>query len=107
MPRARIEQCLRLIGLFYVEEYFTDLVQAFREEIQDLYALGCRRIQFDDPGLCFFCSDAMISGMEAQSLDYEQLLDQHIDIYNRITADRPADLIIGVHTCRGNMKVSA
>ncbi|KAI0655176.1 UROD/MetE-like protein [Cubamyces menziesii] len=86
------------------EEYFTDLVQAFREEIQDLYALGCRRIQFDDPGLCFFCSDAMISAMEAQGVDHEQLLDQHIDVYNRITADRPADLIIGVHTCRGNMK---
>ncbi|KAI1788764.1 UROD/MetE-like protein [Ganoderma leucocontextum] len=85
-------------------EYFTDLVKVFRDEIKDLYELGCRRIQFDDPGFAFYCSEVTIAGMEAAGVDREQLLKTHIDVYNRVTADRPADLVIGVHTCRGNMK---
>ena len=88
-------------------EYFADLVKVFREEINDLYNAGCRRIQFDDPGFAFYCSDVLISGMEAAGVDREKLLDTHIDVYNQITADRPADLVIAVHTCRGNMKVSS
>ncbi|TBU35353.1 UROD/MetE-like protein [Dichomitus squalens] len=85
-------------------EYFADLVKVFREEVQDLYDHGCRRIQFDDPGFAFYCSNVLISGMEASGVDREKLLDTHIDVYNQITAGRPADLVIGVHTCRGNMK---
>ncbi|OSD03167.1 UROD/MetE-like protein [Trametes coccinea BRFM310] len=86
------------------EEYFADLVQAFREEILELYELGCRRVQFDDPVFSFFCSKAMIDAMEATGVDHEKLLRTYIDVYNAITADRPADLEIAVHTCRGNMK---
>ncbi|KAI0375098.1 UROD/MetE-like protein [Pilatotrama ljubarskyi] len=86
------------------EEYFADLVTAFREEIQGLYELGCRRIQFDDPGFCFFCSEMVISAMDANGVDHEKLLNKHISVYNAITANRPADLIIAVHSCRGNMK---
>lgn len=86
-------------------EYFTDLVKIFREEIKDLYDYGCRRIQFDDPGFAFYCSEVTIGGMEAAGVDREELLKMHIDVYNQITANRPADLVIGVHTCRGNMKV--
>ncbi|KAI0756893.1 UROD/MetE-like protein [Daedaleopsis nitida] len=86
------------------EEYFADLVKAFREEIADLYELGCRRIQFDDPGFAFYCSGVTIAGMAAQGVDREKLLSMHIDVYNAVTANRPADLVITVHTCRGNMK---
>ncbi|KAH9858096.1 UROD/MetE-like protein [Lenzites betulinus] len=84
--------------------YFADVVKAFREEIQDLYDHGCRRIQFDDAVFCFLCSDAMVSSMEVMGFDHEQLLSTYIEVYNAVTADRPRDLIIGVHSCRGNMK---
>ncbi|KAI0801165.1 hypothetical protein C8Q74DRAFT_1240601 [Fomes fomentarius] len=86
------------------DKYFADLVKAFREEIADLYQLGCRRIQFDDPGFAFYCSDVTIVGMEAKGVEREKLLSKHIDVYNAITANQPADLVFSVHTCRGNMK---
>lgn len=79
-------------------------MKAFREEIADLYQLGCRRIQFDDPGFAFYCSDVTIVGMEAKGVEREKLLSKHIDVYNAITANQPADLVFSVHTCRGNMK---
>ncbi|RDX55758.1 UROD/MetE-like protein [Lentinus brumalis] len=85
-------------------EYFGDVEKAYREEIQELYSLGCRRIQFDDPGFAFFCSEGMIAGMQSLGEDYDKLLDTYIGVYNAITADWPTDLVFTVHTCRGNMK---
>ena len=80
-------------------------MKVYREEIKALYDLGCRRIQFDDPGFAFFCSEDMIKGMQALGEDYEGLVDTLIGVYNAITADWAADLVFAVHTCRGNMKV--
>lgn len=86
------------------DEYFVDLKQAYREEINELYALGCRNIQFDDPTFAFFCAESMIKGMEEAGIDHEAMLDMYIGIYNDILKGRPKDLMVGVHTCRGNYK---
>lgn len=86
------------------EEYFDDLGVAYRAEIQELYDLGCRNIQFDDPTFCYFCNDDMISGMEKSGVDHEALLDTYIRAINVCTQGRPEDLNVSVHMCRGNFK---
>jgi methionine synthase II (cobalamin-independent) len=82
--------------------YFDGLGAAYREEIRDLYDLGCRHIQFDDPTFAYFCSESMLSGMEKADIDHEALLDTYIRAINLCVQDRPADLTIGLHICRGN-----
>ncbi|KAJ7900274.1 hypothetical protein B0H14DRAFT_2673033 [Mycena olivaceomarginata] len=72
------------------DEYFDDLGIAYRN------------IQFDDPTFAYFCNDDMISGMEAAGVDHEALLDTYIRAINVCTVDRPQDLNIGMHMCRGN-----
>ncbi|KZT30667.1 UROD/MetE-like protein [Neolentinus lepideus HHB14362 ss-1] len=84
------------------DEYFTDLAKAYQEEIQDLYDLGCRNIQFDDATFCFFCDERMVSGMKALGDDYETLLDTYVRAINTAVKGRPADMTVGVHMCRGN-----
>ncbi|KAF8213115.1 hypothetical protein K438DRAFT_1565237 [Mycena galopus ATCC 62051] len=84
------------------DDYFNDLGIAYRAEIKELYELGCRNIQLDDPTFCFFCHEDMITGMEAAGVDHEALLDTYIRATNLCTVDRPADLHIGLHMCRGN-----
>ncbi|KAJ3525840.1 hypothetical protein NM688_g8342 [Phlebia brevispora] len=86
------------------ESYFADLVQAYREELSELYYLGCRHIQIDDPTFAFFCADSTIEGMEKAGVDSEKLFDRYIKLYNDILAHRPSDLTVGLHTCRGNYK---
>ncbi|KAH6917497.1 hypothetical protein BKA70DRAFT_1418238 [Coprinopsis sp. MPI-PUGE-AT-0042] len=86
------------------DEYFNDLAVAYRAEIQELYDLGCRNIQIDDPTFCYFCSEDMISGMESAGVDHEALLDTYIRAINLCTEGRPSDLRFGVHMCRGNFK---
>ncbi|KAG6873566.1 hypothetical protein C0992_008618, partial [Termitomyces sp. T32_za158] len=86
------------------EEYFNDLGVAYRAEIKELYDNGCRHIQIDDPTFCYFCDDGMISQMEEAGVDHEALLDTYIYAINVCTRDRPSDLTVGVHMCRGNFK---
>ncbi|KAG6842269.1 hypothetical protein C0991_000239 [Blastosporella zonata] len=86
------------------DEYFDDLGIAYRAEIKELYDRGCRHIQFDDPTFCYFCNDRMIADMEKAGVDHEALLDTYIRAINVCTQDRPADLTVGVHMCRGNYK---
>ncbi|PCH33715.1 UROD/MetE-like protein [Wolfiporia cocos MD-104 SS10] len=85
-------------------EYFADLIRAYREEIEELYELGCRNVQFDDPTFAFFCAESMIAGMEQAGVDHEALLNMYISVYNDILQGRPEDLLVGLHTCRGNYR---
>jgi len=86
------------------EEYFADIAKAYREEFAELYSLGCRNIQFDDPLLAYFCAEKMIQGMKEEGVDSERLLQLYIDVYNDCLRERPADFNVGVHLCRGNFK---
>lgn len=89
------------------DAYFADLIHAYREELRALYAAGCRNIQFDDPTFAFFCADSTIEGMKKAGVDWEKLYDTYIRVYNDILKGRPADMTVGLHTCRGNYKVYA
>ncbi|KAF8075327.1 hypothetical protein FPV67DRAFT_1408864 [Lyophyllum atratum] len=86
------------------DEFFDDLGVAYRAEIAELYENGCRHIQIDNPSFCYFCSESMISGMEAEGTDHEALLDTYIRAMNVCTQGRPEDLTFGVHMCRGNYR---
>ncbi|GJE97271.1 UROD/MetE-like protein [Phanerochaete sordida] len=86
------------------DEYFADIAAAYRAEFAELYAAGCRHIQIDDPLLAYFCAESMITGMEALGLDHAALLDTYVRAYNACLAGRPADLVVGLHLCRGNFK---
>lgn len=44
--------------------------------------------------------------MEERGIDHEALLDTYIRAYNDCIKDKPADMTIGLHLCRGNFKVS-
>ncbi len=46
----------------------------------------------------------MIKGMEEMDIDHTAVLDTYIRAYNKILEDRPADMTIGLHLCRGNFK---
>ncbi|KAF7310852.1 Methionine vitamin-b12 [Mycena chlorophos] len=83
-------------------EYFDDIAVAYRAEIAELYELGCRNIQFDDPTFCFFYS---MTAMRAAGDDPDALLNTYIRAINLCTAGRPEEFLalnIGLHMCRGN-----
>ncbi|OAQ73630.1 methionine synthase, vitamin-B12 independent [Pochonia chlamydosporia 170] len=88
------------------EAFFADLAKAYRKEIKTLYDAGLRNLQIDDPTLAYFCSDEMIESLRAEGDDPDKLFDLYLKAHNDCIADRPADMHVGLHVCRGNFSKS-
>ncbi|KAI3621808.1 methionine vitamin-b12 [Moniliophthora roreri] len=86
------------------KEYFDDLGAAYRGEIQELYDLGCRHVQIDDPTFAFFCHEPTVTAMKEQGVDPSALLDTYVRAINVCTQGRPKDMTVSLHICRGNYK---
>lgn len=84
------------------EDFFADLALAYRQEIRTLYDAGLRNLQIDDPTLAYFCSDEMIESLKKDGVDTEAMFSQYLKAHNDCIADKPSDMHIGLHICRGN-----
>jgi len=82
-------------------DFFTDLAAAYRQEIKTLYKEGLRNLQIDDPTLAYFCSDDMLKGLRDDGEDTDKMFDLYLKAHNDCIADRPEDMHIGLHICRG------
>jgi methionine synthase II (cobalamin-independent) len=87
-----------------MDEFWSDLVRAYREEVRRLGELGCTYLQFDDTSLAYINDPhqreyvASIGGdPERQHLDYIR----HI---NEALAGRPEGMSVTTHACRGNFR---
>ena len=91
-------------------DYFKDVAKVYQAELAMLYDAGLRNVQFDDPGLAYFCSDKFRQGW-AEDKDnigtVDDLLDAYIALYNDSISKVPADMHTGVHLCRGNVSLSS
>ena len=88
------------------EDYFNDIAAAYQQELEVLYAAGCRNVQIDDPLLAYFCDISMLQGLKDEGEDADALLDAYIRLYNNCLATRPRDMTVGLHLCRGNFRHS-
>ncbi len=87
-----------------VESFFADLTRIFREEIAALADAGCRYIQLDEVALALLCDPAIRKKVEDAGQKPDRLVDLYIEVLNDAVAQAPADVIFGVHMCRGNFK---
>ena len=87
-----------------LETFSADLVAVFEQEIADLAAAGCKYMQLDEVAVALLCDPAIRRQVEIAGGDPDALVDLYIDGINRIVATCPADMIVGVHMCRGNFK---
>ena len=76
--------------------YFADIAAAYRQELKELHAAGCRNVQIDDPNLAYFCSEKMLAGMKEEGVDADRLLQLYVNVYNDCLRGKPADMCAGV-----------
>jgi 5-methyltetrahydropteroyltriglutamate--homocysteine methyltransferase len=84
-----------------VEEFWSDIIAAFRSELRALMAAGCRYVQIDETAFAKFGDVDVLAVLRARGDDPDALIDRYIDVTNQVLADLP-DLSIGMHLCRGN-----
>ena len=87
-----------------LEEFYSDVAQAYAAEIQDLADAGCTYLQLDDTNLAYLCDPAQRSLAKARGNDPDELPRMYARWINRCIAAKPAEMTICIHLCRGNFK---
>ena len=87
-----------------LKDYFDDLATTWRDAIHAFYAAGCRYLQLDDTVWAYLCSDAQRQQIRERGDDPDALARIYADVINRALADKPADMTVGLHVCRGNFR---
>ena len=85
-----------------IEEFWSDLVAIYREEIADLAAAGCTYFQFDNCSFPLLCDPKFQTAFQNVGEDPRRLIDSYIGAINAVLASRPAGSIFAMHLCRGN-----
>jgi 5-methyltetrahydropteroyltriglutamate--homocysteine methyltransferase len=86
--------------------FWDDLAVAYAEEIRRLYAQGCRYLQLDDTSLAYLNDPQQLREMAEKGGDADHQHEVYIATINKALADRPADMAITTHMCRGNHQSS-
>ncbi len=89
-----------------LEEFWTDLSAAYADEVRALADLGCRYLQLDDTSLAYLNDPAQRAEMAARGEDADHQHLRYIRQINAAIADRPADMRVTTHMCRGNFRSS-
>ncbi len=87
-----------------LDPFFEDLAQCYRDEIAALYAAGCRYLQLDDTNLAYLCDPRMRAAAAERGDDPNELPRRYAELINAALKNRPDDLTVGIHLCRGNYR---
>lgn len=86
------------------DEFFHDLAQTYKKAIQAFYDAGCRYLQLDDTSWAYLCSEEQKEQMRARGLNPDTLGQLYAKTINEAVANRPDDMRITMHICRGNFR---
>lgn len=87
-----------------IEDFFSDLCRAYREEIAALGKAGCTYLQLDDTNLAYLCDPNMRERTRAMGEDPDTLPRLYARIINDAISSRPKDMSVCIHLCRGNFR---
>ena len=94
----------------YPKEYvnneilFFDIAQTYKKAVQEFYDIGCRYLQMDDIFFAYLCDPNHRTTRMKFGEDPDELIEKYAWMLNEAIKDRPKDMTIGMHLCRGNFK---
>jgi len=86
------------------ELLFNDIAQAWIDAANTLYAHGCRYLQIDDTSWGEFCSDEKTALYSGYGHDLKKVQENYVKVINKICENKPKDLTLTMHICRGNFR---
>jgi methionine synthase II (cobalamin-independent) len=87
-----------------LDAFFDDLAAAYRKAIRAFYDAGCRYLQFDDTAWSMLCDPRERAHSRERGDNPDSLPARYARMTNQALKDRPADLTITMHSCRGNFR---
>jgi 5-methyltetrahydropteroyltriglutamate--homocysteine methyltransferase len=83
---------------------FPDLIATYKAAVKAFYDAGCRYLQFDDTAWAYLCSRAEMKKAADRGLNTDRIIDDYASIVTGAIAEKPADMTITSHVCRGNFR---
>ena len=87
-----------------LDGFFADVGKAYRAAIGAFYDAGCRYLQLDDTAWAMACDPAERVHSKERGDDPDTLPQLYARATNAALEGRPADMVITMHSCRGNFR---
>jgi 5-methyltetrahydropteroyltriglutamate--homocysteine methyltransferase len=87
-----------------LEAFFDDLATTYRKAVKAFYDAGCRYLQLDDTVWAYLCSKKELELAKQRGDDPTRLPEIYARVINEAIKDRPSDMTITTHVCRGNFR---
>ena len=87
-----------------MDGFFDDLGQTYKKAVKAFYDAGCRYLQFDDTIWAYLCSPSEMAAARERMPWVDELPKIYQGVINAALADKPADMTITTHVCRGNFR---
>lgn len=86
------------------EQYWSDLATAYAQAIAALADAGCTYLQIDDVTFAYLSDEKVRNMARDKGDDPDELHRRYAATINAALANRPPDMTISMHTCRGNFQ---
>lgn len=87
-----------------MEEFYADLGAAYAGAVKDFADAGCRYLQLDDVSFAYFCDPEQRKMLAERGDDPDKQPGIYAGMINRALRDKPSDMTISMHLCRGNFR---
>jgi 5-methyltetrahydropteroyltriglutamate--homocysteine methyltransferase len=87
-----------------LDGFWADLTVAYRTEIDELVARGCRYLQLDDTNLAYLCDPDFRAAVARLGEDPDALPATYCKVINDAIRGLPEDVSVCIHLCRGNAR---
>jgi 5-methyltetrahydropteroyltriglutamate--homocysteine methyltransferase len=87
-----------------LDDFFNDLGAAYNKAVKAFYDAGCRYLQLDDTVWAYLCSEKELRLAKERGDEPEKLPMWYARTINQALANKPADMTVTTHVCRGNFR---
>ncbi len=87
-----------------MDAFYADVGGAYNQAVRAFYDAGCRYLQLDDISFAYLCDPDQREMLRQRGDDPEKQPDIYAGMVREALKDKPADLTISMHLCRGNFR---
>lgn len=89
-----------------MNDFYRDLGEAYKQAVHAFADAGCQYLQVDEVNLAYLCDSDQRDALRARGDDPDKLPMIYAAMINRAISDRPPDMVVTMHSCRGNFRSS-
>ncbi len=87
-----------------MDGFYADVGAAYNKAVHAFYDAGCRYLQLDDISFAYLCDPEQREMLRQRGDDPERQPDIYAGMVREALKDKPEDLTITIHLCRGNFR---